>query len=195
MIGCGTTTYTDPDDFRANVPGVSITFEKRGGGAFKARVIWVKMRCIALASIDEAAPRSACLTSVAPFAVLSFPLRGEQTWDGRRLCRGDFVVQPPGGRVTHSADGSTRWGMIAITRKDIAAYSRTLLGTRLQRADAARAFRPRAKSTNILLRLHAQACRLAATKPDIIAHQEVARALEQELIVALMHILAAAESA
>src|SRR5262249_16045180 len=41
-----------------------------------------------------------------------------------------------------------------------------------------------------LLRLHAQACRLAETKPEMIAHPEVARALEQDLLHALITCIA-----
>ncbi len=196
MTGCGTTTYTEPGDFRPNLPGVSIAFESFGREAFKARVTWVKMRCIALASIDETAARHACLAAAATRAVLSFPLRGEPVWNGHHLRRGDFMLQASAAaRVKQIADAGTRWGLVTVTRKDLAAYSRTLLGSRLKWADGAHSFRPRAKEANALLRLHAQACRLAATKPDIIAHKEVARALEQDLIVALMHTLAAAESA
>jgi AraC-like DNA-binding protein len=40
-----------------------------------------------------------------------------------------------------------------------------------------------------LFRLHAKACYLAENKPEIIAHQEVGRAVEQELLRALMNCL------
>ena len=63
------------------------------------------------------------------------------------------------------------------------------------RIDGAQVLRPRAKAANALLRVHTRACRLAATKPDIMAHREVARAIEQELIVALVNVVANAESA
>src|SRR2546428_736283 len=44
-----------------------------------------------------------------------------------------------------------------------------------------------------LLRLHAQACRLAETKPKMLTHPEVARAIEQGLIQALVTCLIAAK--
>ena len=195
MTGCGTTTYTDPDDFRLNVPGVSIALERVSDESFKARVAWVKMRHVGLASIDEAAPRSACVSAAALTVVLSFPLRGEPLWNGHKLGCGDIVLQAPGARLHQVAENGTRWGLIALARKDLAAYGRTLLGTRLKRIDGAQVLRPRAKAANALLRVHTRACRLAATKPDIMAHREVARAIEQELIVALVNVVANAESA
>jgi transcriptional regulator GlxA family with amidase domain len=42
-----------------------------------------------------------------------------------------------------------------------------------------------------LLRLHSKACRLAETKHELIANREVARALEQELLHALVNCLMA----
>jgi methylphosphotriester-DNA--protein-cysteine methyltransferase len=42
--------------------------------------------------------------------------------------------------------------------------------------------------------LHAQACRLAETKPDMIVHREVRRALEHDLLYALVNCLSAEET-
>jgi transcriptional regulator GlxA family with amidase domain len=53
--------------------------------------------------------------------------------------------------------------------------------------------RPTPRDTARLRRLHAQACRLAETKPRILAHPEVARAIEQGLIQALVTCLTAAK--
>src|SRR5262249_20606132 len=48
MIGCGTSTFTDPDDYRANVPGGSVSLVLTGRGDFKARMTWVSMRRLRL---------------------------------------------------------------------------------------------------------------------------------------------------
>jgi hypothetical protein len=53
--------------------------------------------------------------------------------------------------------------------------------------------RPTASIATVVLRLHTEACRLARNKPDAIAHPEVARALEQDLIVSLIKSLTARE--
>ena len=49
--------------------------------------------------------------------------------------------------------------------------------------------RPSHLDANKLLRLHASACRLAETKPEMMAHAEVVRALEQELLHTLVNCL------
>src|SRR5262249_31057147 len=53
--------------------------------------------------------------------------------------------------------------------------------------------RPRTADLADFLRLHGQACRLAEAKPDMAAHPEVARALEQGLAHALVNCLAASQ--
>jgi transcriptional regulator GlxA family with amidase domain len=44
---------------------------------------------------------------------------------------------------------------------------------------------------NELRRLHATACRLVETKPETVAHREVARAIEHEIVYALVNCLKA----
>lgn len=194
MASYGSTTFTDPADCRVNVPGAAIDLEFTNKEAFRARATWVKFRHLTLAAIEQAAAGTAVVSWVAPGLFLSFPLRGEPLWNGRRLRPGDFLLQGRGERLHQVSETSTRWGVIAITRQDLTAYSRTLLGVALQRACIGPVLRPRGKSAGALLRLHAQACRLAATKPDIMAHREVARALEQDLIVALVSAIAAGQA-
>jgi transcriptional regulator GlxA family with amidase domain len=54
-----------------------------------------------------------------------------------------------------------------------------------------RILHPAARDAARLRRLHAQACRLAETRAKVLAHPEVARAIEQGLIHALVTCLAA----
>jgi transcriptional regulator GlxA family with amidase domain len=55
---------------------------------------------------------------------------------------------------------------------------------------ATQLLRPHARDAARLRRLHAQACRLAETRPKALTHPEVARAIEQGLIHALATCLA-----
>src|SRR5262249_43246300 len=59
---------------------------------------------------------------------------------------------------------------------------------------AGRILRPTPSAAAQLRHLLAKACRVAETNPDIIAHPEAARALEQELIHALVDCLAGDEA-
>src|SRR6516225_10361634 len=98
MTGCGTTTYTDPDDYRVNVPGAAIDLVLTSSAAFKARVTWVKLRRLTLVLVDEAAPHIAFVSLDPARISITFPVRGEPVWNGVRLRRSDFVVRDTGER-------------------------------------------------------------------------------------------------
>lgn len=70
-------------------------------------------------------------------------------------------------------------------------YYENLSGKALATPLAARILRPAARDAARLRRLHAQACRLAETRAKVLAHPEVARAIEEGLIRALVTCLAA----
>jgi AraC-like DNA-binding protein len=143
------------------------------------------MRRLTLVVVDEAAPRIAFLTLAPARTFFSFPMRGNTGWNGVRLRRGDFVVHGSGGTLHQLANGGTRWGLVSVGVKDLAANQRTLLGASLAQVQGAQFVRSSGRN---VLRLHAQACRLAATKPDIMSHREVTRGLEHDLLYALVNV-------
>ena len=193
MTGHGTTTYTDPDDFRANVPGARVNLVLTSGEAFRARLTWVTLRHFALVAIEEAAPRIAFISPDPALVFISFPVRGQPLTNGVRLRRGDFVLHGAGEHLHQLAEGSTRWGQISIRSADLVRFGRTLLRAKLTPPRQVQFLRARTKVGSNILRLHAQACRLAVTKPNMIAHREVAHSIEQELIVAVVNLLSASD--
>lgn len=186
MTGCSTTTYTDPDNFRVGVPGVTMDLALTSHEPFKAKITWLKMRRLTLAVIDELTPRTAFLTLAPARTFFSFPMRGSMVWNGVRLKRGDFMMHGSGGTLHQLAAGATRWGLLSIAVKDLAAHQRTLLGASVVPPKGTQFVR---SSGRDVLRLHTQACRLAATKPDVMAHREATRGLEHELLYALVNAI------
>lgn len=81
-----------------------------------------------------------------------------------------------------------------VTPKFLAEYGKAAAGLDLVPPPAARILRPPAFAAARLRRLHAEACRLGETKPDDIAHSEVASVLEQDLLRALISCLTADEA-
>ena len=71
-------------------------------------------------------------------------------------------------------------------------YGRALSGKPFSLPQEGKILRPAARGMARLRRLHAQVCRLAETKPRLLAHTEVARAIEQGLIQTLVACLTAA---
>jgi transcriptional regulator GlxA family with amidase domain len=70
-------------------------------------------------------------------------------------------------------------------------YGRALSGKPFSLPSERKILRPSPRNLARLRRLHAQVCRLAETKPKLLAHTEVARALEQGLIQTLVACLTA----
>ena len=195
MVGSGTTTFTDPDDYRASVSGASIDLVLTGRGEFKARLTWVKLRRLSLVRCQENVPRIAFLALAPGPVVVAFPtsLNPPQIWGGTKLGFGDIVLHSLGEHIHQRTSGDSQWGFISLAPADLAAYGSALARVDLTPPPFARILRPPSVAAAHLLHLHAQACRLAETKPDMIAHREVVRALEQDLIHALVNCLTASD--
>src|SRR5205807_580908 len=87
--------------------------------------------------------------------------------------------------------GPCGWSLVGLAPEHLKKYSGALSGKALAAPAAAHILHPAARDAARLRRLHAQACRLAETRPKVLAHPEVARAIEQGLIHALVTCLAA----
>jgi len=196
MVGSGTATFTDPGDYRASVTGASINLLLTGGGEFKARLTWVKLRHLRLSRGRENFPRISFVKLTEDMTLVAFPtsFQPPQIWGGVKLRRGDIVICGLDAGFHQRTSGASQWGFISLTPKDLATYGRALLGVDLVPPPAAQIRRPSSVAAAQLLRLHAQACRLAETKPSLIPHREVARAVEQDLIPALFNCLTTADA-
>ena len=196
MDRCGTTTFTDPEDVRLIVPGVSINLVLTAPCNFKFRLTWVDICRLRLARCEESAPRVA-FVALAPGPVfISFPIRDDPPpiWSGVEMRRGDIILHGCGDRFYQRTSGAGRWGLISLAPKDLVDLSHAHMHTELSLPLTATILRPPSKLVADLLRLHAQASRLAENKPDMIAHRQVARAIEHDLLYALVNCLTADEA-
>src|SRR5260221_3224941 len=113
------------------------------------------------------------------------------TYSGLGLQFGDVVFHSRGERMHQRTNGESQWGLISLPPEQLVACGRALTGLKITSPPAGRALRPSRRAAVRLLRLHSKACRLAETKHELIANPEVARALEQELLHALVNCLMA----
>ena len=81
----------------------------------------------------------------------------------------------------------------AISRREFARYTRALLGRDVALTPSTRLLRLPAAALRDIRRLHAQAFRLNVARPELLAHREVAHALEQDLLHALLNGVGTAE--
>ena len=195
MIGCGTTTFTDPDDYRRSVPGLNITLVLTGSDTFRSDVTWVRLDRLRLVRIVERAPRIAFLALAPAPIFVSFPLHSDPqpVWNGVHLRRGDIILHSGGEHFHQRTIGTARWGLVSLAPDQLHNFSRTLTGRDLEPPKAARFLRMSPKISGHFLRLYTQTCDLVRSRPDLMAHREVARALEQDLIHALVNVLSSGE--
>jgi AraC-like DNA-binding protein len=195
MIGCGTTTYTDPDAFRVSVPGATANLVVTGPGPFRAHLTWVNMRRLRLMMVDATRPRIAFVSLAPEPAFVSFPIRigSPVIWNGVPMHNGMLLFHGRRDRFHQRSTGTTCWGLIAVARDDLAAHARALLGASPSWPQTTKFLQPSSSLFADIRRLHTQACGLARTRPDMLAHREVTRALEQDLLHALVNALVGPE--
>lgn len=97
-----------------------------------------------------------------------------------------------GERLHQATSAASVWGLIAIDPGQLENYGRVLIKNPLSSPEGS-VLQPSRRDGARLRRLHRQACRLAETNPKVLAHPEVARAIEQGLIQALVTCLATAK--
>jgi AraC-like DNA-binding protein len=104
---------------------------------------------------------------------------------------GDVVFHSRGERMHQRTNTESQWGLISLPPKQLVDCGKALTGLKITSPPAGRVLRPSRIAAARLLRLHSRACRLAEKRHKLIANPEVARALEQELLHALVNCLTA----
>jgi AraC-like DNA-binding protein len=193
MAENGTATFANPDDYQAGIGDASVNLIVTGGGDFDARLTWLHLRRFHVLRGRENLPRIAFISLSPARVFVSFPVsEGTRlTYGGLGLQFGDVVFHSRGERTHQRTDGESEWGFISLPPEQLAACAKALTGLEITSPPAGLVLRPSRSDAARLLRLYSRACRLAETKPTLIAKPEVARALEQELLHALVNCLTA----
>src|SRR5262249_52808993 len=156
-------------------------------GTFKACMIWAELHYSQLLRCEEDIPRIGYVALPRQFASISFPGNSISLprWRGTELQPQDIMFHSLGERLRQPTSGASVWNLITLDPVQLDDHSRTLFEKPLVPPAEGRVLRPFKRDAARLRRLHGQACRLARTKPKILAHPEVARTIEHDLIHAL----------
>ena len=193
MANIGTATFTTTEEYQAGFGGMSVDLTLTGSGDFKARLTWVKLGHVNLLRGSENLARIAFVSLAPVRAFISLPLgfKRHPIWSGLTVRSHDIVFHSLGERAHYRTEGPSQWGLISIPPRQLAAYSRALKNTEIHPPPFGRVLRPPRTEAALLQRLYSKACNLAEKRPEIIAHTEAARALEQDLVHALVNCLTA----
>jgi AraC-like DNA-binding protein len=142
---------------------------------------------------EEELPCVAYLRLTPGLVFVTFPACADRlpVWGGTSLRAGELMFHSPGERLHQRTPGHAGWSLIVLKPEQLEEYGKALIGKPLFRPAHGQVLRPSARNAARLRRLHAQACRLAETRPRMLAHPEVARAIEEGVIQVLVACLTA----
>ena len=184
--------FTDPYDYQTTVRAGNVEALVTAPGAFRAELtrvdlhrLWMQRSRTSLSHVLHAAldkSRSA----------IAFPGDNQQAplyHRGDEWTPAEALVFSPGAEHYHRASTEYLWGAMSLTPEDLAATGRALVGYDLVAPASTHRIRPAPPLMARLRHWHAAAGHLAATLPDILAHAEIARAMEDELVRAMVACL------
>ncbi len=191
MQGCGAYVFTDPSDYEASVSEAKIDLVVTAGGPFKAALTRAELGQLHLLHSQEALASIAYVALPPDLVFVAFPTRFDRPpfWSGQELQVGDMILHSLGERLHARTAGPSERGVIALKPEHLAHWGRVLTDEEVVPPNSAQVVQPSKSAASRLLYLHASACGLVAKSPEVIAHPEVTRALEQELINALITCL------
>ena len=187
----GSCAFPDADRYQAALRG-SLELLTARPPEFRAQLTWIDLPHLHLLRGEESAARVGCISLPPDRVFVSFPTRKGASL----ICNG--WAAPYGHLIFHSFGecfyqrtlSPTGWGSISLSAADLAEYSRTIHGAELTPPLCGEILSIPALDRRDLLRAHAQAGRLAERTPVRTVHPEIARALEQEIIWAMVKCLA-----
>src|SRR5271165_6718059 len=188
MLSSTVRTFTDPDACAAAIRQAAVQITVTGRGHYAARIIRVDLHRLWMQRFSESLPRIAHTNSLGGRAVFSFRTQPgpSLSWGGFELKPGDIIRHKVGGSSYQHSSGPIGIGAMSLPLEDMAAVGATIAGCDLTPPRDALLVTPRRAAMARLQRLHAEAAHLAETVPEVIAHPELARGLEQSLIEALV---------
>jgi AraC-like DNA-binding protein len=185
-------TSTDPDEYFAGIRNLPIEGLVLQRGEFRAESTHIDLPRLLMYRADENLPRIMRVTPSGTRAGIVFATDSGQPV---MLLNG---IEITGGQISRTgldwewylrSSAPCKWGSMSLTPEGLAAAGEAIIGRELLPATFARTLAPPPPAMSRLRKLHGAAAHLAKTAPDILAKPEVARALEQALVEAMVFCL------
>jgi AraC-like DNA-binding protein len=188
--------FTDPDDYAATIRAGTVELTVTGRGDFYAKLTRIDLHRLWMQRFSDNLPRVVNAAShISARTYVSF-----RTHPGPRLLNGGVEIHPstvlrhgPGHDYYQRSSGSARFATMSLPDEDVASVGEATTGVDLAPPCDPVLITPPLAVMARLQRLHAAAGCLAEDAPEIIAHPEAARGLEQALIEAMVDCLTSRE--
>jgi AraC-like DNA-binding protein len=193
MINSTVQSYPDPGEYQAAILGADVDVVLTGPGQFRSELIRIEMHQLGLNRGWVSLPRIARSAHKQGQCSVSFLADADHAptlVNGEEQQPGQIIFFSPGADVYQRSATAFRWGTISLAAEALAAAWHALVDYEMPAPAETRLIRPPPHLMARLLSLHEAAVQLAATAPDILAHPEVCRAMEQDLLHVMVQCLA-----
>ena len=183
MPQTSTGSFTDAGEYAASLADIFTVLTVTSPGAFVGNANRTTLRHLHLLQANDFLSRVAYVALPRELVFISFsadfalPL----VWRGIALEPGEIMFHARGERLHQRTDGPSSWGLISLSPAALAVFWETETGGALSLPLVGQFLRPPSRDWKRLLLVHRQAGRLAGTRPQIVGHPEVVRAMENEL--------------
>ena len=191
-------TFTDPDAYFAGIRNLPIDGVVTKRGKFRAETTLIDLHRLQMGRFDEDLPR---IMKVTPSGSRSLILFTTDSSHPAMLANGIDTSQ---GQIAMfglhwpyylRSSAATGWGTMSLMPEDLATAGRAIIGRELRPPRFMRPIKATIPSLSRLLQLHKATGHLAKIAPDILVKPEVARAIEEALVEAMVFCLAHTGSA
>jgi len=185
-------TFTDPDEYFAGIRNLQIEGVV-ARGEFRAELTRIDLHRLFMCRFDENLSRVMKVTPSGKRAGIVFatdPGGPAMLTNGIEISNREIARVGLDWEWYLRSSAPCEWGTMSLAPEDLAAAGEAIIGRELVPATFARSLAPPAHALSRLRTLHEAAGHLAKTTPDILAKPEVARAIEQALVEAMVFCLA-----
>ena len=188
MSGSAIGRFTNTSDYEEGLHELGAAITPTQPGPFTASLVRVDLPQLRLMRAKESGPRIGFFSIPDHWRYTIFLTRPGPplVWNGDALSFGDVMLSGAGERLHQRTIEAAEIGIIGMPGQMLRRYARGLVGRTLAPLHEASIVRLKKAQNRHLLLLHARIGRLAETRPGTICHPEAARAIEQELIEALV---------
>jgi AraC-like DNA-binding protein len=189
-------TFADPEDYAAAIRQGTYELTVTQRGDFTAKLTRIDLHRLWMQRFSENLPRVSHIAGWGGRAVIAF-----RTRPGPRLLSSGVEMLPTnivryreGQSYYRLSSGFACYGAMSLPVAELVSLGATVAGVDLAPPKDALIVTPSQTAMAKLQRLHAAAGQLAEGAPEIIAHPEAARGLEQALIEAMVECLSTGET-
>jgi AraC-like DNA-binding protein len=189
MADSAVVTFTDPDAYHAGFRGLQVEGIVTARGEYRAELTRIDLHRLWMQRGDESLPRVASIRPSGKRASILLATDRNQPAmhiNGMAVSASEIVLHGVSSLRHSRSSAACRWGALALTQEDLAAAGQALIGREFIAPSFTDRIRPPAPRLSRLRNLHEAAGNLAKTAPDILSRPEVARALEQALVHAMV---------